>query len=500
MPQRHATPTSPITPVPAPRCFEPTLRLTAAETIELALDKDVAPKAEADAARDAVGDGKADAEVALAPGRGVDWTLLGAGDWASVRCFENVAARSPEAVYGALLEPIQAADLSLVNLECALGGTRPLLKDGPNLQGDPASARHLRDAGFDLACLGNNHVLDYGAAGLQATLDACAAAGLPTTGAGSNTEEAYRPAIVERGGVRIGVLSLADREEGDATADRPGVAPIFDIHVLDRVRAVRAAVDVLILVLHGGKEYVPVPPPYWVERVLAVAACGADLVIGHHPHVPQGITMLERDPSGPDALRPPIPVLFSIGNFVFRPAAADGVCIPPRTADGYLVQARFAGARLAGVELIPYGIVPEDGPRRLTGAQAEAFADLLAGMSAPLADRRAVADWFDAVTDHFWTHQVRERLRGLTEKSCAGDREAIRHARSHHNSPTHLTLIDNALQRILSGALEAGEGDAAIRARLAGWFAGRWPVPPVDPATHACAPASATGAAAREEC
>ena len=399
------------------------------------------------------------------PCEGREYSCLFAGDWASIRLHAEMAHREPSEAYGrALLDRIRSADFSVVNLESALGGSHPLLKDGPCLQGPSASAAALKNAGFDLATLANNHIFDYGLEGLRATLESCREAGLACCGAGLDLPEAMGAQVVEFDGWKLGVLSLCDLEEGAADWDQPGTALIHHPQMRDFVRTAREAVDVLVLVVHGGREYVPVPPPYWRDAVLA-AGREADLVVGHHPHVPQGMTLLERE----DGVR--VPVVFSTGNFLFRPADAVPGWIPPRTADGYVVEAGFSEGVLSRLDLIPYRIEQERGPRLLE--KTEAFQHFMEATSAPLVERSSVLEWFDAVADHFWEIQVRERVSGLTAKACEGDREAIRHALSHHHSPAHTTLIHRAMERKLYET--DGTAPGAIRDQLRGWFAGTWP-------------------------
>lgn len=400
------------------------------------------------------------------------WSLTVAGDWASCRCFADAAEKDPADLYDGLFEHIRGAELSIVNLECALAGETPIWKDGPNLKGTEESASALRQSGFHVATLGNNHAFDYGAEGLAGTLELCRSAGLKTVGAGMDLEDAARPLIVHRGGVRVGILSFADREEDDAEPDRAGIAPVMDIHVLDRVRRLRSEADVTVVVIHGGREYIPVPSLYWYDRVFAIADAGADVVVGHHPHVPQGLTLLNC------ADGRTVPVVFSTGNFLFRPAAPRENEIPARTRDGYMVSARFAGSQLTNLTLLPYLIDAAAGLSKLPTEPLRRFVTLLDAMSEPLTSRPAVKDWFDAVVDHQWEHGYRERLEVLTRKMCAGDVEGYRHARSHHRSPAHMSIIDRAIERRLHGL--TGSAPPEIVRRLKGWYAGTWPCPSTD--------------------
>lgn len=400
---------------------------------------------------------------------GDDQRLLIAGDWASVRCYEDAAARSPQDLYGNLASLIAEADLSIVNLECAIAGDEPVFKDGPNLKGTPESPAALKQAGFDIATLGNNHTMDYGPEGLAQTIALCQQAGLQPVGAGMNLDQAMQPVFAELAGKRVGILSVCDREEGDAEWNRCGVAPAFDQFLLDRVRAMRAECDWSLVIMHGGKEYVPVPPPYWYERVLAVAGTGVDAVVCHHPHVIQGMTYADR------AVGLPVPVIFSTGNFIFRPALENPPLVPPRTSDGYMVELGLRDTGVAHVTLHPYAIEGGDGVRALAQTELDDYKVMLEAISEPLLDRQAIHDWFDAIVDLHWTANWHPRLEGLTPKLCAGDVIGLRHGRSHHRSFTHATLIDRAIERQLTGTF--GSAKPELREKLDAWFAGTWPCP-----------------------
>ena len=402
----------------------------------------------------------------LKSGNEHDPRLLVAGDWASIRIHADAAQRTPPALYGGLVDRIAAADLAIVNLECVLGGETPVAKDGPNLKGDPGSARALKAAGFDLATLANNHMMDYGPEGLAATCAACNEAGLATAGAGNTAREALTPYTTRLQGLEVSVLNVSDREDGEAGWDSPGVADGFAYEVDGILRHMRANTDFCVVIAHGGKEYVPVPSLYWYEQLLNYALSGADLVVAHHPHVPQGITWIHP----PE--RAPVPVIFSTGNFVFRPAAPDGENIPPHTQDGYLVEAAIARHEVRGLKLWPYEIQGEAGPRPLnTPSSLEAFRKVLEAQSAPLTDPALVARWFDASCAWLWDHGYRTRLEGLTAKVCVGDLTAARHARNHHHGNAHLTLLDQIMRRMAS---QRPPPDACCLEELERWFARGW--------------------------
>lgn len=423
-------------------------------------------------ALDVVGKREADAAASERPAPGADAaapgehaTVLVAGDWASCRCYADAADRTPEDLYGSLSADIREADLSIVSLECALAGDTPVLKEGPNLKGTPESPRALRSAGFDVVTLGNNHAADFGEDGLAETVRLCDTAGLAVTGAGVVPEA---PLVRDVAGTKLGILNLAEPEGPEP--DQPGahLASAYDHRVALWVAQLKARCDVALVIVHGGREYVPVPPFYWYDHLLSLADAGADLVVAHHPHVPQGGTIRRTD-DGRE-----VPVFFSTGNFVFRPALPRPNEIPPHTADGYLVRFGLARGAISGLELVPYRIDGEDGVRPVRDEDADRFAHMMRELSAELVDRDRVIAWYDAIVEFQWERHYRARFERFTRAWLDdGDRDALRWVRSHHSSPTHARLIDRALMRIQNGTF--GTAPAELTDRLEEWYAGRWP-------------------------
>jgi isocitrate lyase len=121
-------------------------------------------------------------------------TVLVAADWAPIRAFEPLVRFHPEAVYGDLLPALRNADLRIVNCECALTrSTREVWKSGAVFKGEPAHAHGLTAVPFDVACLANNHVMDYGVAGLRETLRVLAARASARSARASRKRTRTRP-------------------------------------------------------------------------------------------------------------------------------------------------------------------------------------------------------------------------------------------------------------------------------------------------------------------
>jgi poly-gamma-glutamate capsule biosynthesis protein CapA/YwtB (metallophosphatase superfamily) len=172
----------------------------------------------------------------------------------------------------------------------------------------PASVGALVDAGIRVVSLGNNHVLDFGSEGLADTIAALDAAGIAHCGGGPDRRAARRPAIVRVGSLKFGFLSFMQRydiyvaEKLYATRDRPGPMRLATNRAQADLERLADRADVRVALAHWGRNYRKVNGR---QRRLAagLASAGADLVIGHHPHVPQPLRVLRG-----------VPVFFSLGN------------------------------------------------------------------------------------------------------------------------------------------------------------------------------------------
>jgi poly-gamma-glutamate synthesis protein (capsule biosynthesis protein) len=207
----------------------------------------------------------------------------------------------------------KGADAVIGNLEspCVVEA-KGVMKSQPELmfRAPAFRARELANAGFTVLTLANNHVLDCGPDGLRETQQALEAAGIRHAGAGMNLSAAMRPAIVRLGDKILGVVAFTYGPP--ATSNGAGAAP-FERHVMARALAkARSSCDVLVAVLHAGLEYSDVPSRVIRERFHLLADNGADIVIGHHPHVLQGIEWKDE-----------VPIAYSLGDLLFHNSLAE---------------------------------------------------------------------------------------------------------------------------------------------------------------------------------
>lgn len=188
-----------------------------------------------------------------------------------------------DAIFGELVHEIDRADIVIGNLECAVtDNPLPIQKAGPVLYTSSKSINSLK--GFTALSLANNHIRDCGNEGVMAAIETCKQLGIRTFGAGENIDEAREPIIIEKNGVKIGLMSFAEREFNAATSTRPG-AYCFDVYEdFDRIRDFRKSVDYLIILYHGGIEYFPYPSPELKRKCRKMAECGADFISCQHSH------------------------------------------------------------------------------------------------------------------------------------------------------------------------------------------------------------------------
>ncbi|WP_028610297.1 CapA family protein [Paenibacillus harenae] len=202
-------------------------------------------------------------------------------------------------------------DLTAGNLEHPVTN-RGIPAEGKDyvFKGSPDALPALRDAGFDVVSLANNHTLDQGVEGLMDTMRHLEEAGISHAGAGANDTEAFAPVIKEVRGVKIAYIGLSKvvpTVEWKADKNVAGVAETYDTRrAVTAIRKAEEEADIVAVMVHWGKERVDQPKPYQRDYARQYIDAGADLVIGSHPHVLQGFEMYKGKW-----------IAYSLGNFIF---------------------------------------------------------------------------------------------------------------------------------------------------------------------------------------
>jgi len=214
---------------------------------------------------------------------------------------------------------------------------RAALKAGPVIGQPESAATMCKQWGVTHFALANNHIMDYGSDGLNSTLDQLH--DCTTFGAGFSFDQAYRPCYVEIGGKRVALLTFSEAQFGvlqDENEPRAGYAWVDHPAARQAILKARSASDYVIVQVHAGLEMVGLPLPEWRLRFRELVDLGADLVIGHHPHVVQGSECYQGKM-----------IHYSIGNFYMDYMLKQNEC---GTGAALLVTITEAGL---GSELIP---------------------------------------------------------------------------------------------------------------------------------------------------
>ena len=207
---------------------------------------------------------------------------------------------------------IQAADYFVTNEEFPFStrGT-PAPDKQFTFRVHPEKVKLMQEMGIDLVTLANNHALDYGRDAMLDTIDTLDHAGIRHVGAGKNLAEARKPAIVELNGrtfAFIGATRVYPEADWAAGTDSAGMFSAYDggAALAEEVKAAKQQADYVIAYVHWGIEREETPNEVQKSIAHRLVDAGADLVVGAHPHVLQGIEYYQG-----------VPIAYSLGNFVF---------------------------------------------------------------------------------------------------------------------------------------------------------------------------------------
>ncbi|MDI3281201.1 MAG: CapA family protein, partial [Bacillota bacterium] len=271
------------------------------------------------------------------------------GDVQLARGLRTMQTRyGPDYPFALVAERLAAADLAVANLESPLGSRgAPVPGKGIWFQAPGEAVEALVRSGIDAVTLANNHSLDYGPESFWETLAILHGAGIHTFGGGVNPEEARRPLLLEVEGLRLALLGYSQFADliftpgglpFAAAPGRPGLAPLHPAEAMADVRAARRQADLVVVYLHWGEEYRSSPTPEQVRLGRALIDAGADLVIGSHPHVLQGLEVYGRGV-----------IAYSLGNFVMDQTEE----LHPAAVESLILEAVVTRSGVQRVEVVP---------------------------------------------------------------------------------------------------------------------------------------------------
>jgi poly-gamma-glutamate synthesis protein (capsule biosynthesis protein) len=271
-------------------------------------------------------------------------------------------------------DEFRASDLVFANLECPLSTRGRRMQNDAAYSADPAFAAAMAAIGVRVVSFANNHCFDYGEVAFRDTLDTLKANGIAVAGAGTTLQEARTPAIIEIDGLKIAFLaySMIGPDWIYATDTECGVAPLNPMIVGQDIARVRGDADLVALSVHWGVEVRPMPWPRLVELAHDFIDTGADMILGHHPHVPGSIEIY-RDR----------PIFYSLGNFIFGHDHGNW-------GDNMLVKLHIDERQLSRIEILP--IRGRYQPAVVNGEVAAAFHRQLVEVSRPFGTNLTVSE------------------------------------------------------------------------------------------------------------
>ncbi len=206
-------------------------------------------------------------------------------------------------------EVLQDADVAFGNLEAPLADTGSAVEDKKFTFKVPTRhAKGLKTGGFNLLSLANNHILDYGIGGLEQTLVALDNIGMAYAGAGLTLDDAWQPAVVETRVGKVALLAFAMTfpTEFWATDEQGGTAYPYEKRLIRYLEYLEQQADFTVVSFHWGTEKKTTPNDYQIYFARLAIDHGADLILGHHPHVLQGLEIYKNRL-----------IAYSLGNLAF---------------------------------------------------------------------------------------------------------------------------------------------------------------------------------------
>lgn len=227
------------------------------------------------------------------------------------RVTDLVETLDHHSIFNDFIDDIRSSDLSITNLECPvidnnnISNTK-IKKIGPSLSTTPKAIEILKKAGFNLLTLANNHIMDYGASGLNTTIKHIKNRGIDFVGAGNNFYEARKPFYFSKNNITIGIINIAENEFSTTRGELPGANPLDNVRNYYDIQKCKENCNKIILIYHGGSEGFQYPTPRMKELFRYYIDLGVDVVISHHTHCFSGFETYKNKH-----------IFYGLGNFVF---------------------------------------------------------------------------------------------------------------------------------------------------------------------------------------
>ena len=301
-----------------------------------------------------------------------DITLIAVGDI-------SLQTKNDKHPFKAVESVLKCKDILFGNLETVLSNRGKGAEKAVTLYASPDKASYLKEAGFDILNIANNHILDLGMEGFHNTLAALRQEELTFIGANDKPDSSY--AILEKKGLRFGFLGYCEGANS-LPKNEIWVNKIDQTQILKDIEFIKSECDLVIVSLHWGTENVFYPSPKQISLARRLIDNGASVILGHHSHVVQGI---ERYKHGL--------IAYSLGNFQF-----DYKISCSKTNESIVLCLDFQNGLLENYRIVPVVIDHNNIPVILSDKSSKRVKDHVKNISQPIKD--------DQITWGWWFEQI----------------------------------------------------------------------------------------------
>jgi len=330
----------------------------------------------------------------------------------------------PEFPFRYVVSILRDADITFANLESVVSGPDGWMSSRRiQMQMNPIAISGLRYAGFNVVSLANNHAMQHGKEGLLKTIALLRGQNIESVGVESPDEGIHNRYAFTKGDIRVCLLGYNCRPPKYSTA------PLYtrgDLHRMIRdIQSVREESDVVVLSLHWGEEFVECPSPAQVRIAHELIDAGAHLILGHHPHILQGI---EQYGNGL--------VAYSLGNFVFD-------LWQTRLRETIIFKARFSKEKMVDFKVIPAVINDFHQPELLDDDVTLQFLDGFAELSSSTVSREYS---HSSTAEERYDILVKRRSRQFRREVYL---RYLQHLREGNSKTFFMNLLAAVLRRLL---------------------------------------------------
>lgn len=305
--------------------------------------------------------------------------IIIAGDYVPQNRIAEKVINRDFSFFDDIKDRISHADYAILNLEAPIVQNKisKIPKYGPHLYADKKTVDSLVYAGFDMVTLANNHILDYGEAGLNTTIEYLTKSNIEWIGVGKNIDDAYTIKYVKLGNDCIAVINACENEFSIATETSAGAAPIDVIRIYNKIQEAKKEATCIIVIIHGGHELFQLPSIDMVKMYRFFIDIGASVVVNHHQHCYSGYEIYKDHP-----------IYYGIGNLCFDWKKPEGDI----WNYGYMVEVNTD--KLQEISIIPYRQGGENEDIKLL--PVDAFSPVIEKINANISDSAKLKAEIDA--------------------------------------------------------------------------------------------------------